>query len=230
MHCRNARAGWSLRWAMEAYRRSVTAWAAALALTLFAGFARSSLAIAAAPSYSQDEVEAAFLYRFAGFVKWPPGALAPSVFTVAVLDDDAVAGDLERMLTHKELMGRPARVRRIFDIEDLRDAQILYIGDSDESSLKRWLARIAGRPVLVVTGQPGALDDGSTINFLVIDHHVRFEISLVTARRSGLTISADLLSVATHVKGGPIGSKSPCEIATPRLQRRISCAPRLASE
>jgi YfiR/HmsC-like len=215
---------------MEAHRRSFSAWAVALALTLCAGFVSSGLAVAATPAYPQDEVEAAFLYRFAGFVRWPPGALAPSVFTVAVLDDDAVADDLERMLMHKQLRGRPARVRRIASIEDLGDAQILYIGDSDESSLKRWLARIAGRPVLVVTGQPGALDDGSTINFEVIDSHVRFEISLATARRSGLTISADLLSVATHVEGGPIGSEAPCETPTPRLQQRFACSPRLASQ
>lgn len=202
----------------------------ALAMLLIGGRSGFSSTFAAMPSYSEDQVEAAFLYRFAGFVKWPPQALASPVFTVAILNDDAVAGDLERMLAQNELEGRRAQVRRISSIEQLGDAQILYIGESDARTLKRWLARMAGRPVLVVTRQPDGLDDGSTINFLVIDRHVRFEISLTAARRAGLNISAELLSVATHVEGRPIGSETPCEMAVPGPPPPVSCAPRLAAQ
>jgi YfiR/HmsC-like len=215
---------------MAAYRRTCRALPiVALAVALI-GRVGSSSTLAATPSYSEDEIEAAFLYRFAGFVKWPAQTRASSAFTVAVLDDDAVADDLERMLAHNDLNGARAQVRRITDIEQLGDARILYIGESDESRLKRWLALIAGRPVLVVTSQPGGLDDGSTINFIVIDRHVRFEISLIAARRAGLNISAELLSVATHVEGRPIGSEAPCEMAAPGPRPGIACAPRLAAK
>jgi hypothetical protein len=213
-----------------AHRTFRTVHVAALAVAMFCGLGlRCSAAFAQDMSYSQDEIEAAFLYRFAGFVSWPQGELPASVFTVAVLDDDALAADLDHMLAHNELKGRRAQVRRITSVDQLGDAQILYVGGSDESKLKRRLAPIAGRPVLVVTSQPGALDDGSTINFLVIDRHVRFEISLAAARRSGLTISADLLSVATHIEGSPVGSQAPCEMSPSRAQLQ-PCSPRLASE
>jgi YfiR/HmsC-like len=200
---------------------------AALALVLL-GALGSSRAFAEAPGYSQDQIEAAFLYRFVSFVHWPEGALNPAVFTVAVLDDEAVAGDLERLLPGHELQGRRVRVRRITRIDELGDAQVLYIGESGESLLRRWLARVAGRPVLVVTNQPGGLEAGSTINFLVVDRHVRFEISLTAAQRSRLNISADLLSVAMHVEGRPVGSEAPCDIAPPAFEPR-SCSPVLAS-
>jgi YfiR/HmsC-like len=206
--------------------------AAALALALL-GAVGSSRAFAEAPGYSQDQIEAAFLYRFVGFVHWPEGAHTASArkasfFTVAVLDDAAVAGDLERLLPSNELQGKHLRVRSIRRIDELGDAQILYIGESDERVLRRWLAQVADRPVLVVTNQPGGLDAGSTINFLVVDRHVRFEISLAAAKRAGLNISADLLSVAMHVEGRPVGSEAPCDIAPPAFEPR-SCAPVLAS-
>lgn len=203
--------------------------AAVFLAALMGASASSGLAFAETPSYSVDEVEAAFLYRFAGFVSWPKGAAVPSVFTVAVLDDDTVASDLERMLPRRDLKEKPVRVRRITSIERLGDARILYIGASKDAVLKRWLAQIADRPVLVVTSQPGALDDGSMINFLVLNSHVRFEVSLAAARRSGLIISAELLSVATHIQGRPMGSEAPCQIPQPRFRQRPSCSPRLAS-
>lgn len=202
---------------------------AALAVMLLALMSAAGCALAGNASYPEDEIEAAFLYRFASFVSWPRGALEPSVFTVAVLDDDPVAADLERMLPQSELKGRRVQIRRITSIEQLGDAQILYIGEGDASILRRRLALIAGRPVLVVTSQPGGLDDGSTINFLLIHRHVRFEISLPAARRAGLSISADLLSVATHIEGRPVGSDAPCELLPAQLRRRSSCLSRLAS-
>ena len=201
---------------------------AALAAALIGAAIGSSCAVAASPSYSQDEIEAAFLYRFAGFVHWPRRALEASVFTVAVLDDRTVASDLQRMLPHNELHGRRVQVESITSIDQLGNAQILYVGESDPGLLRRWLAQIAGRPILVVTNQRDGLEAGSTINFLLVDRHVRFEISLTAARRSGLDISADLLSVAMQVQGHPNGSEPPCEVSPPRFEPS-ACWPRLAA-
>jgi YfiR/HmsC-like len=213
---------------METFRRHPRVLVLAALAAALVGFCVGSSAAAATGGYSADEIEAAFLYRFAGFVSWPQAALNPSVFTIAVLDDDAVASDLQRMLPNDELKGRRVRIRRITTLDRLGDAQILYIGAGDASILKRQLALLAGRPVLVVTSQPGGLDDGSTINFLLIRRHVRFEISLAAARRAGLDISADLLSVATHIQGR-IGSETPCEITPLRLRPGSACMPRLAA-
>ena len=174
---------------------------AALALTLAGFWVASGRASAASPGYPQDAIEAAFLYRFADFVSWPPTAGARREFTIAVLDDDTLAGDLERMPAQGVLKGRRVRIRRISDIGAARDAQILYIGPPHANILRQRLALIAGRPILVVTSQPGGLDAGSTINFVLVHRHVRFEISLAAARRAGLSISADLLAVAARVDG-----------------------------
>ena len=185
---------------MAAHRRPLRASPiAVLAVTLAALFAASSPAAAATPSYPQDAIEAAFLYRFADFVSWPKGALARPAFTIAVLDDESVAADLERILPQGALKGMRVRIRRITGIAQLGDAQILYIGHGHADILARQPA-LTGRPVLVVTSEPGGLENGSTINFLLVDRHVRFEISLPAARRAGLSISAELLSVAARIE------------------------------
>jgi len=52
-----------------------------------------------------------------------------------------------------------------------------------------------------VTDEDHGLDEGSTVNFMLVDHRLRFEISLTAATRSGLKISSELLSVAARVEG-----------------------------
>jgi hypothetical protein len=56
--------------------------------------------------------------------------------------------------------------------------------------------------VLLVTEWPGALEQGSMINFLLSDGRVRFEVALDKADAGRLRISSRLLAVAVSVRGG----------------------------
>lgn len=156
---------------------------------------------AAAESYSEDAVKVAFLYRFTGYVDWPANALNDPQFTVAVLGADGVASELERLLQNRQIQNRPAQVRSIKNIKELDGAQMLYIGASHREDLRRLIAATAGRPVLVVTNEEGGLDGGSTVNFLLVDQRVRFEISLDAAESSSLRVASELLAVAIRVRG-----------------------------
>jgi hypothetical protein len=156
---------------------------------------------AATETYSEDAVKAAFLYRFTGYVDWPPQALSDAQFTIAVLDADGVATELARLLQNRQIQNRSAQVKPIRSIKELASAPMLYIGAAHREDLRHLIAGTAGRPVLVVSSEEGGLDGGSTVNFLLIDRRVRFEISLDAAESSGLKVASELLAVAVRVRG-----------------------------
>lgn len=150
-----------------------------------------------------DTVKAAFLYRFTSFVQWPALEPAADDFTIAVLGADGVTGALARLLARYRVQGLPAQVRRIEHVGELGDARMLYVGRSYPGDLEPLIADLRGRPVLVVTDRGGALDDGSMVNFVVVERRIRFEISLAAAQAAGLKLGPGLLAVAVHVRGGP---------------------------
>jgi hypothetical protein len=152
-------------------------------------------------TYSADAVKAAFIYRFAGFVEWPDGALSAEHFTIAVLDDDELATQLEQLSRKGSIKKRPIQIHRLKSIRDLDDAQVLYLGPAHRGPLGALVANAAKRAVLIVTSEQSALDAGSMVNFMVVDQRVRFEISVDAAERSGLNVGSELLSVAIHVRG-----------------------------
>lgn len=184
-----------------------------IALTLLAVWAPDGVGLRAyaAESYSEDAVKAAFLYRFTGYVDWPSQALADPQFTIAVLDADDVATELARLLQHRLIQNRAAQVRSIKTVKELSNAQMLYIGAAHRDDLRRMIGGIASRPVLIVTNEEGGLDAGSTVNFLLIDQRVRFEISLDAAQRAGLKVASELLAVAIRVRGRRVYSEAGCE-------------------
>jgi hypothetical protein len=155
-------------------------------------------------AYSDEAVKAAFLYRFTGFVDWPPQTLQPGHFTIAVLGSRPVATELARLLVKYPVKDLPARVRVVDDASEALDAQVLYVGSGFHGDLRDVAGSLARRPVLLVTDHPGALDDGSAVNFLIVDRRVRFEISLAAAHRAGLKVSSELLAVAAHVRGAAV--------------------------
>jgi hypothetical protein len=167
----------------------------------------------AAESYSEDAVKAAFLYRFTGYVEWPAQGQAEPLFTIAVLDADGVATELARLLQNRQIQNRAAQVRSIKSIKELTNAQMLYIGAAHREELRRMIGGMAGRPVLIVTNEEDGLDAGSTVNFLLIDQRVRFEISLDAAQSAGLKVASELLAVAIRVRGRRVYSEAGCEDA-----------------
>lgn len=191
-----------------------------------------ALLLASSPAlgdgYSDDAVKAAFLYRFTSYVEWPPQALQSQSFTIAVLDDERVAVDLQKLLPGHPIKGHPAQVRVIHRATEIGDAPVVFIGSGDPYAHRRFIAGIASRPILVVTDEERGLEEGSSVNFMLVDRRVRFEISLNAAERSGLRISSELLSVAAHVEGH-LRSDATC-VSPAGSQTGTACQDRVAFE
>jgi hypothetical protein len=163
-------------------------------LTLFAAGP-----VLGASSYSEDAVKAAYLYRFTQYIEWPEAATAEP-FTIAVLDSPGVAAELRRILPSHRIKNSTAQVREITRTQDLGSAQVLYIGSAQIDRVRNVIATLAAPSVLIVTDAEQGLAAGSVVNFLMLEHRVRFEVSLSAADRSQLRISAELLGVATRVQ------------------------------
>lgn len=152
------------------------------------------------PAYSADEVKAAFLYHFGTYVEWPVVKAAGDPITIAVLGAPTVAMLLAEYVPGRNIRGRPVEVRPIARIEDVHDAELLFIGREHSDKLPDLVEALGNRPVLVVADAPDGLQRGAMVNFQLVDQRVRFEISLRNAKAAGLTLSSRLLSAAIRVE------------------------------
>ncbi len=163
----------------------------AIAMTAAAQSAR-------APEY---EVKAAFLYNFAKFVEWPSASLAPS-FRICVLGRDPFGVALSNIVQSKSISGRPIVRVQLQSPAEVRLCHVLFISQSDPEALKQVLERTRGLPVLTVGESADFLRLGGSINFVLEQDRVRFEINLESAERHHLKLSSKLLAVARVVNVG----------------------------
>jgi hypothetical protein len=175
-----------------------------LAMVMASGYwtpcrAQSDLQIA------EYKVKAAFLYKFASYVEWPPQVFerAETPLVIGVAGADALSDELARLIAGRSIGGRPMVVRRLRRGEAVDGVHILFIGRSDGGRLSETLASAKGRPVLTVTESEDAFALGSVINFVIVDDKVRFDVALREAEQANLKVSARLLAVARKVVAGP---------------------------
>jgi uncharacterized protein DUF4154 len=166
------------------------------------------LAVAALPAMApaqqapEASIKAAFLFKFAGYVEWPPGAFAgpEAPFVIGVAGAEEVASELERLVPGRTVNNRAVAVRRLREGESPRGAHLVFVGRG-EANARAAIRAAQQQGALTVTEGERGLESGSSINFVLADDRVGFEVSLESAERSGLRISSRMLAVARRVVG-----------------------------
>jgi hypothetical protein len=151
---------------------------------------------------SRDEVQAAYLYNFGKFVRWPAGA-ARGPLTICVAAPDSFGHAISALTAGEQIDQRPLQVKTVDGAGGVGGCSILFIGAMEPKRVNELLAAAAGKPVLTVGDAPDFLARGGTIQFVEMEDHVRFSVNLDAANRGGLGMSSELLKVAVSVTGKP---------------------------
>jgi len=158
---------------------------------------------AAQSSPTEYAVKAAFVYNFAKFVEWPGSAFGESSEPLVngVLGEDPFGPLLRRAVVGKQAGGHPIEVRHFASVESITLCHILFVGRSDEKTMRAVEKALDGDAVLTVGESDRFLESGGMINLRLDGKKVRFEINAGAARGVGLRISSQLLKLAIRVLG-----------------------------
>jgi hypothetical protein len=147
-------------------------------------------------------LKATYLYNFAKFVEWPPKVVAANEdpFAICVLGEDPFGSKLDSTLDGETIDGKAVLARRISKPQEALGCRILFISSSEQTRLRETLAALDKNSILTVSDMPEFSRQGGMIQFVSDGSRVRFEINLTAATGAGLTLSSELLKVATTVR------------------------------
>ena len=150
------------------------------------------------------DVKAVYLYNFGRFVEWPASVASKSdSFNVCVLGQDPFGPALDSTLAGETIGGKSVAARRISSPQEAISCQILFMSATEHSRLSKIMEALDKGAVLTVSDMPQFSQRGGMIQFVLEGKKVRFEVNLAAVQRAGLTLSSELLKVATTVRRDP---------------------------
>jgi hypothetical protein len=156
----------------------------------------------AARDATEASIKAAYLYKFAAYVEWPPAVFtrADAPFVIGIVGADDIAAELNKIKASAASGSRAMEVKVLRPGDAAVGVHILFFGQQDSARLGRALAATQAQPLLTVTENGGGLAAGSIINFVTVSDRIRFEVSLPNAERNKIKVSVRLLNVALRVE------------------------------
>jgi len=150
--------------------------------------------------YSSYEVKAALLIKFTDFVKWPPESFFEDsdTFVLGILGYDVFEGIFDSY-NNKKIDNKNFIVKKFCSIDEIRQAQILFISRSEKEQLPEILEYLKDRDILTVGDTKGFADNGVILNFIEKKGSIGFEININAKKRTKLNISSQLLRLAEIV-------------------------------
>ncbi|UDF33362.1 UNVERIFIED_ORG: YfiR family protein [Shinella sp. XGS7] len=146
---------------------------------------------------AEDQLKAAFVYRFVQYTQWPPPPLRE--FSYCAVGGGGLPEAL-RVVAAKPLDLPYVRFHQPTTPEQARQCQILLLAFEERAELLRWQRELADAPVLTVGDGAEAFRAGLAIALVLEPNGLSFRINLVEARRRGLTLSSQLLKLAREVR------------------------------
>jgi hypothetical protein len=165
-----------------------------------------SFLLTALPSFAQQshptesQVEAAYLYSFGKFVKWPDTRNdSADTREICVLGKDPFGAVLDATVSGESLDGKKITVNRPTRIEDATQCSILFVSPSEEARLGIILIAAQRLGILTVSTLPRFAERGGIIEFVIQQGKIRFSVNRTAAEQSHLVLSSELLKVAVRV-------------------------------
>lgn len=170
-------------------------------------FSASSFSAGTDANVLENQVKAAFLVKFAGFVQWPASTNtnAKSPFIIGILGDDPFGEFFDQAAKKESVEGRHIEVRRAKDLAALAECQMIFVNSSESARLDDIRQQLQGRAVLTVSDSPDFASRGGMIGFIKESGRIRFEINAAAATAAQLQLSAKLLQVGKIVTAAPEG-------------------------
>jgi YfiR/HmsC-like len=178
------------------------AWLVAVAITVAWGLLAVPGLPAQNPKPTEFQVKAAYLYNFGRFIEWPAN-LTPAKtgsFSICVLGEDPFGPALDATLAGEMIGNQKVVARRISGPPDSGDCRILFISSTEASRLNKIIESLDKTGVLTVSDLPLFSQRGGMIQFVLEGNRIRFEVNLTATHRAGLTLSSELLKVATTIR------------------------------
>ena len=140
-------------------------------------------------------LKASYIYNFAKMIDWPEAEKSGN-FIIGVYGNSNVYKELIKKYASKNIGNQQIEVKKLSDTPTVGKIHLLYITKEKNEDIPMLIKSVKKKAVLVVTESSGSLDEGSIINFIIVDANLNFELNVDQANKHDLIVGSRLKDLA----------------------------------
>ena len=135
------------------------------------------------------------VYNFTKYVQWPDHA-ATGEFVIGVVGNTDIYNTLNGWYGGKPRGTKTYIIKKFNSAADVTECHVLYIDKSKSGEFDNVNDKLKGKGTLIITDKSGLGEQGSSINFKLVDNKLKFELNQKAIEASNLKVSGALSSMA----------------------------------
>jgi hypothetical protein len=143
-------------------------------------------------------LKAACILNFINFIEWD-GSNIDGDFIIGVVASSPITQSLEDIAKTKTVGNKKISIRYFDSPDEIGDCQILFIPANNSFSLNEILSKVNHKNILTISEQDGYSQQGTAINFFIVNNKIKFEVNVNSLNAQGLKASSQLLKLAKIV-------------------------------
>lgn len=141
-------------------------------------------------------VQASYIYNIAKLVEWNDPGQKDGLFIISVLGSTNLYEELVKKYATKSIGKQAIEVRKLARSTEVARCHILFVAQTELSLLPALYKRFEKQGTLLITEYPDAMEDGAVVNFVRVENTLKYEISVVNARKHKLEVGSTLIQLA----------------------------------
>jgi len=141
------------------------------------------------------QAQAVFIYNFTRLIEWP-AEYKSGPFTIGILGSSDLYDEIKNYTNGKMVGSQPINAVKYNAIEFIGKCHILFVPFNRTKDMDAIKNKIGNNSTLIITEKKGALENGSMINFVIIEDRLKFELKISNASKIGLKIHSNLENMA----------------------------------
>lgn len=141
-------------------------------------------------------VQASYIYNIAKLVEWRDPGMKGGPFIISILGSSNLYQELVKKYASKSIGRQAIEVRKLARNAEVDRCHILFVSQSELALLPALYRKLDKQSTLLITEYPDALEDGAVVNFVRVNNTLKYEISVVNARRHKLDVGSTLVQLS----------------------------------
>jgi len=145
-----------------------------------------------------ERFKALFLYNFIKNIEWPQNS-SQSEVVIGILGNNAIKSELETITSNQKSGNQAIRVKVFTSVEEVTNCHIIYVSPNKSNQIAQLSSKVNRQSTLIVSDSRSGISQGASINFIVNDEKLKYEISKHYIEQQGMKVSANLLKMGIEI-------------------------------